>query len=67
MQVGEESSDVIMIELENEFVVGEWSCPSASWVDGGSTGAWPGDRVFTAGSPRPLQEHVCLVDEGVFR
>jgi hypothetical protein len=33
MRIGEESSDVITIELENEFVVGEWGCPSASWVD----------------------------------
>jgi hypothetical protein len=67
MRVGEESSDVITIELENEFVVGEWGCPSASWVDYGSMGARPDDRVFTAESPRSLQEHVCLVDEGVFR
>lgn len=67
MRVGEESSNVVTIEREDESAVGEWGCPNALWVDWGSTGARPEDRVFTDGSPRSLQEHVCLVDEGVFR
>jgi hypothetical protein len=30
MWVGEESADVIALELENEFDVGEWDCPIVS-------------------------------------